>query len=46
MAFSLIFSDMVNPNLKDDVGFTPLHWAIVRGNRVAIRKLIVKGARH
>jgi palmitoyltransferase ZDHHC13/17 len=28
----------------DGAGLTSLHWAVVRGNRVAIRKLIEKGA--
>ncbi len=26
------------------LGLSPLHWAVVRGNRVAIRRLIEKGA--
>ncbi|KAJ7808310.1 ankyrin repeat-containing domain protein [Mycena olivaceomarginata] len=30
--------------LSDDAGLTPLHWAVVRGNRVAIRRLVEKGA--
>ncbi|KAF4568281.1 palmitoyltransferase akr1 [Pleurotus pulmonarius] len=32
------------PTTKDDAGLTPLHWAVVRGNRPSIRKLIEKGA--
>jgi hypothetical protein len=33
-----------NPNTRDDVGLTPLHWAVVRGNKVCILKLFEKGA--
>ncbi|KAH9976584.1 ankyrin repeat-containing domain protein, partial [Lactifluus volemus] len=33
-----------NPNTQDDVGLTPLHWAVLCGNKVCIRRLFEKGA--
>lgn len=35
---------LANPNIKDDAGLSPLHWAVVRGNKVCIRRLIEHGA--
>ncbi|TBU59994.1 DHHC palmitoyltransferase-domain-containing protein [Dichomitus squalens] len=32
------------PNTKDDTGLTPLHWAVVRGNRMCIRRLVEAGS--
>ena len=39
----LLLRHGANSNLKDDAGLTSLHWAVVRGNQVAIRKLTEKG---
>jgi ankyrin repeat protein len=33
-----------NVNVKDDAGLTPLHWAVVRGNRICIRRLLEHSA--
>ncbi|KAJ7270609.1 ankyrin repeat-containing domain protein [Mycena haematopus] len=40
----LLLRHGASPTVQDDAGLTPLHWAVVRGNRVAIRRLIEKGA--
>ncbi|KDQ17060.1 hypothetical protein BOTBODRAFT_88194, partial [Botryobasidium botryosum FD-172 SS1] len=43
-----IFSDILkhgaSPTARDTAGLTPLHWAVVRGNSIIIRKLIEAGA--
>jgi len=44
LSVDLLLKHGANPNLKDDVGLSPLHWAVVRGNRVILRRLIEMGA--
>ncbi|KIO01817.1 hypothetical protein M404DRAFT_1002774 [Pisolithus tinctorius Marx 270] len=44
LSVDLLLKHGANPNLKDDVGLSPLHWAVVRGNRAILRRLVEIGA--
>lgn len=44
LSVDLLVRHGADPNLTDDAGLTSLHWAVFRGNRVAIRRLVEKGA--
>ena len=45
-SFDLLLRHGTNPNLKGDAGLTSLCWAVVKGNRVAIRRLGEKTELH
>ncbi|KIO00062.1 hypothetical protein M404DRAFT_1004177 [Pisolithus tinctorius Marx 270] len=44
LSVDLLLKHGANPDLKDDVGLSPLHWAVVRGNRAILRRLVEIGA--
>jgi palmitoyltransferase len=37
LSVDLLLRHGASPTVQDDAGLTPLHWAVVRGNWVAIR---------
>ena len=44
LSVDLLHKHGANPNSRDVFGLSPLHWAVVPGNKVCIRRLFEKGA--
>ncbi|KAH9924956.1 uncharacterized protein BXZ73DRAFT_15655, partial [Epithele typhae] len=44
LSVELLLKHRASTNTKDDTGLTPLHWAVVRGNQLCIRKLVEVGS--
>lgn len=44
LSVEVLLKHGANPNTRDDSGLTPLHWAVVRGNKVCILRLFEMGA--
>jgi len=44
ISLDLLLHHSASPHTRDNSGLTPLHWAVVKGNKVCIRRLIEAGA--
>mmetsp|Transcript_49473 Transcript_49473/g.117734 ORF Transcript_49473/g.117734 Transcript_49473/m.117734 type:complete len:640 (-) Transcript_49473:141-2060(-) len=43
-AVSALIENGVSPNVQDDLGYTPLHWAVRQGHELVVRMLVDHGA--
>lgn len=44
ISVDLLLRHGASPHTQDSGGLTPLHWAVVKGNKVCIRRLVEAGA--